>query len=86
MLDTLEEELKELLVRTCRVPDYLAAGISPDAPLIGPDSRLGLDSLDAVEVVVAIQKKYNIRIDSQETSRRVLQSLRTLADFIRSRR
>lgn len=86
LVDSLEQELAELLVQTCRVAESPPAGISPDAPLIGPDSPLGLDSLDAVEVVVAVQRKYNIRIDSQETSRRVLQSLRTLADFIRSRR
>jgi acyl carrier protein len=86
LTDGLEQELAELLVQTCRVADPPPAGVSPEAPIIGPDSPFGLDSLDAVEVVVAVQRKYNIRIDSQETSRRVLQSLRTLADFIRSRR
>lgn len=85
MLDELEQELAEMIVKTCRVTDTLPEQISPEAPLIGPDSPFGLDSLDAVEVVVAVQRKYNIRIDAQETSRRVLQSLRTLADFIRSR-
>lgn len=86
MLDDLEQELAEMIVKACRVADPLPAEISPEAPLIGPDSPFGLDSLDAVEVVVAVQRQYNIRIDAQETSRRVLQSLRTLADFIRSRR
>jgi len=86
VLDDLEQELAEMIVKTCRVADPLPAEISPEAPLIGPDSPFGLDSLDAVEVVVAVQRQYNIRIDAQETSRRVLQSLRTLADFIRSRR
>ncbi len=86
MLDDLERELAEMIIKTCRVADPLPAEISPEAPLIGPDSPFGLDSLDAVEVVVAVQRHYNIRIDAQETSRQVLQSLRTLADFIRSRR
>jgi len=86
VLDDLEQELAEMIVKACRVADPLPAEISPEAPLIGPDSPFGLDSLDAVEVVVAVQRQYNIRIDAQETSRRVLQSLRTLADFIRSRR
>ena len=83
MLEGLELELKGMIVDACRVAGPLPAVISPDAPLIGPDSPFGLDSLDAVEVVVAVQKKYGIRIESQETSREVLQSLKTLADFIR---
>jgi acyl carrier protein len=83
MLDSLEQELSEMIIESCRVADPLPLEIAPDAPLIGPDSPFNLDSLDAVEVVVAVQRKYNVRIDSQESSRQVLQSLRTLADYIR---
>ena len=86
MLDSLEQELSEMIIETCRVAGPLPLEITPDTPLIGPDSPYGLDSLDAVEVVVAVQKKYNLRIDSQESSRQVLQSLRTLADYIRRHR
>jgi len=84
MLDSLEQELSEMIIETCRVAGPLPLEITADAPLIGPDSPYGLDSLDAVEVVVAVQRKYQIRIEAQETSREVLQSLRTLAAFIRS--
>jgi acyl carrier protein len=84
MLDSLEQELSEMIIETCRVSDLAPGEITPDTPLIGPDSPYGLDSLDAVEVVVAVQKKYQIRIEAQETSREVLRSLRTLAAFIRS--
>jgi acyl carrier protein len=84
MLDSLEQELSEMIIDTCRVTDPDEEAITPDAALIGPDSPYGLDSLDAVEVVVAVQRKYNIRIEAQETSREVLRSLRTLATFIRS--
>jgi acyl carrier protein len=84
MLDSLEQELSEMIIETCRVADPDLEGITPDAPLIGPDSPYGLDSLDAVEVVVAVQRKYQIRIEAQETSREVLRSLKTLATFIRS--
>lgn len=86
MLDQLEQELAEMLIEVCRVAGPLPEIISPDAPLIGPDSPFDLDSLDAVEIVVAVQKKYNVRIESQESSRLVLQSLRTLADYIRRQR
>lgn len=84
MLDSLEQELSEMIIETCRVAGPLPQEMTPDAPLIGPDSPYGLDSLDAVEVVVAVQRKYQIRIEAQETSREVLRSLRTLATFVRS--
>lgn len=84
MLDSLQQELSQMIIETCRVAEPLPQEMTPDAPLIGPDSPYGLDSLDAVEVVVAVQKKYRVRIEAQETSREVLRSLRTLADFVRS--
>lgn len=84
--DNLEQELIEMLIEACRVAGPIPADLSLDAPLIGPDSPFDLDSLDAVEVVVAVQRKYNVRIESTESSRQVLQSLRTLADYIRRNR
>lgn len=86
MEDKLEQELIEMLIEACRVAGPIPADVSWDAPLIGPDSPFDLDSLDAVEVVVAVQRKYNVRIESSESSRQVLQSLRTLADYIRRHR
>jgi len=79
---TLEIALQTLIIEVCNVLDP-PAEVAPDAPLIGPDSPFGLDSLDAVEVVVAVQKHFGVRIGSQETSREVLRSLRTLAEYIR---
>ena len=79
----LEKELGDLIIKICNVSVPIPDVLPPDAPLIGPESPLGLDSLDAVEIVVAVQKEYGVHIDAQETGRRVLESLRTLADFIR---
>lgn len=83
--DGLERELHDLIVETCHIPDP-PEEILPDAPLVGPDSPLELDSLDAVEIVVEIQKHYNVRIGGQEASREVMRSLRVLADYIRAHR
>ena len=67
MSNTLEYELAELIIDFCNVED-----VSPrDIPL------------DAVEVVVAVQKTYGVRIGGEKTSREVLQSLTALANFIR---
>jgi len=79
----LEKELGDLIIKICNVSVPIPDVLPPDAPLIGPESPLGLDSLDAVEIVVAVQKEYGVHIDAQETGRRVLESLRTLANFIR---
>lgn len=83
MSSTLEYELAELIIDFCNVEDVVPSDIPPDSPLIGPDSPFGLDSLDAVEVVVAVQKTYGVRIGGEKASREVLQSLTALADFIR---
>lgn len=82
MKSELIDELKELIFTTCHIEDVTPEELGADDPLTGPDSLLGLDSIDAVELVVEIQKKYKVRIDSRETSRQVLGSLRILAEFI----
>jgi acyl carrier protein len=76
----LEKEIIDLIVATCNVEGPLPQEVSSDAPLFGPESLFGLDSLDAVEVAVAIQKKYNKRI----TDRNVMRSLDSLANFVRN--
>ena len=77
----LEKALKDLIVDACNIPDAPEV-FSSDAPLIGPDSFLGLDSLDAVEVVVAVQRAYGVRIGGEESNREVLKSIKSLAEFI----
>ncbi|MDY0212597.1 MAG: phosphopantetheine-binding protein [Desulfuromonadaceae bacterium] len=77
----LEQQLKKLIIDTCNIPDA-PEDFSSNAPLIGPESPLELDSLDAVEVVVAVQKAYGVRIGGEDSSREVLQSVKTLAEYI----
>ena len=57
-------------------------GLSDDEPLFGPDARLDLDSLDALQVSMALQKRYRVRlVDSKET-RRILSCVGNLADHL----
>ena len=58
------------------------AGLRDDEPLFGPESRLDLDSLDGLQISMAIQKKYGIRLADSKDLRRALVSLITLADYI----
>ena len=85
-MDELEKELVEMICEVCKIKNFVLADISPEAPLIGPESPLDIDSLDAVEIVFTIQKRYQVRIDSEETSREVLATLKSLADFVRINR
>ena len=78
-----EKELLEMIVGICRISDPVQDDFSPDDPLIGPDSVLGLDSLDAVEIAVAVEKRYNVRISLEESSRVIFKTVRTLAGYIR---
>lgn len=82
-MDALERELLQLICTTCNLPDVDQAAIRSDDPLIGPESPLGTDSLDALEIAVTVQKEYGVRMDSENTSREVLQSLARLAAYIR---
>lgn len=86
MSDNLERELVELIVNFCNIENVAPEDVLLDAPLIGPESPFGLDSLDAVEVVVAVQKTYGARIGNENTSREVLRSISTLATYVRENR
>jgi acyl carrier protein len=81
-----ERELLELICTTCNLDDVDLNTIDRDDPLIGLDSPLGTDSLDALEIAVTIQQEYGVRMDSENTSRNVLQSLATLAEYIEKKR
>ena len=85
MTTGLEHQLLAAICETCNLKGVDQAAMTADEPLLGPDSRLGLDSLDALEIVVMVQKRYGVRIESEQTSRVVLQSLATLAEHIRTR-
>jgi len=82
-MDPLHRELLELICTTCNLHDVDPTQIGPDVPLIGPESPLGTDSLDALEIAVTVQQKYGVRMDSENTSREVLQSVTRLASYIR---
>jgi acyl carrier protein len=65
--------------------DEPAGGLRDDEPLFGTESRLDLDSLDALQISMAIQKKYGVRMPDSKETRRALASLTTLAEHLRAR-
>lgn len=59
-------------------------GLRDDEPWFGPESRLDLDSLDALQISMAIQKKYRVRMPDSKDTRRAMVSLLTLVEYLRS--
>lgn len=83
MTDPLLAKLKILVVETLRLEDVAPADIPDDEPLIG--GGLSLDSIDALELVVRLEKEFGIKIASSEESRTALASMSSLAAYIRER-
>ena len=81
----LEQEVKELIIDVLQLEDISPKDIDTDAPLFV--EGLGLDSIDALELGVALQKKYGISLsaDSEDT-RRHFASVRALAAMIETNR
>jgi acyl carrier protein len=73
-------ELPQKIVTTLNLPDIEPAEIDPDEQLVG--GRLGIDSIDVLEMVMLIEKDYGVIIDSKELGAKVFTSLRTLAQYI----
>ena len=74
------EDLKKLLVENCMLK-IKTDEIREDTPLFGPGS-VGLDSIDALQLTVAIEKAYRVPIKDAETARSAMQSLGTLRDWL----
>ena len=83
MTDDLTLRLKTLILATLKLDDIRPEEIPDDEPLIG-SPRLGLDSIDALELVLAIEKEFGVKIGSSEESRRALGSVNTLAAYLRA--
>ena len=83
MSDDLNIRLKKLIIETLRLKDTRPEDIPDDAPMIG--GGLELDSLDALEVVVVVEKTFGVKIDSSEDSKRALASVNELAAFVREK-
>lgn len=82
--ESLKAELKRLIVETLRLEDIHPEDIEDAAPLFG--DGLGLDSVDALELVVALEKSYGVIIEDEEVGKQAFASVEVLADFVLEKR
>ena len=83
-MDTLYQELKSFIIETMNLEDITPAEIGDDT-LLFAENGIGLDSIDALELVLALKKKYGVVLEANdEQTRQHLRSVATLAALIRS--
>jgi acyl carrier protein len=79
-MDNLKQKLKEQIIERLNLKDLKPENIGDDQPLFV--EGIGLDSIDALELIVLLQQEYNIKLSNAEDGPRVFHSIRTMADFI----
>lgn len=82
-MNDLKLALKTLIVDSCD-KDCDPAAITDDEILFGPEAALALDSLDALQVSMALQKNYGLRLTDSKETRRILSSVANLATHLES--
>jgi acyl carrier protein len=80
-LETLKKELKQLIIEECD-KELPPQEIQDDEPLFGSDSNLQLDSMDALQLSMALHKKYGIEANDSKKLRKIMVSINSLAQYI----
>ncbi len=80
--EDLKHEIKELIMDTLSIQDINPEDIDEEKPLFGGENALTLDSVDALEIIMAVQRKYNVRIGDQNLARNIIRSINSIAEFI----
>jgi acyl carrier protein len=83
MTNDLRRKLKELLIERLKFEDMSPEDIPDDQPLFA--GGLGLDSIDALEIVVMLETEFGIRVKNEPSSRESFRSISSLANFVEQR-
>ena len=80
-MDNLKNEIKQLIVESLNL-DVAIDSIDVDEPLFSQEKGLGLDSIDALELAVAIERKYKVTIPDEAVGKRAFSSVTALASYV----
>ena len=83
-MSELKEELKAKIIEQLNLEDVAVADIEDDDALFG--DGLGLDSIDALELIVMLDKDYGIRLSDPKEGRKIFESVQVMADYIQEHR
>jgi len=84
-MTALKQELKEAMIEALHLEDITPEEIEDNAPLFG-DQGIGLDSIDALEIILILERNYGIRIEKPAEGKTIFYSVQTLADYISEHR
>ena len=83
-MEELVRELKQQIIKTLSLEDVACEDIDNDAPLFG--DGLGLDSIDALELIVLLEKRYGIKLSDPSQGKAIFKSVNTMAQYIAEHR
>lgn len=83
-MEFLRKQVKNMIIEVLNLEDVSPGDIDDDGPLFG--EGLGLDSIDALELVVEIEKRFSVRIENKDVAKDALASVSAISEFISSRR
>ncbi len=83
-MEQLIQTLKEQLIEALNLEDMTAEDIGDNMPLFG--EGLGLDSIDALEIIILLEKNYGVRLENSADAKPIFYSVRTLAEYIEKNR
>jgi acyl carrier protein len=81
-MEQLINKLKNEIIEALNLTEMTPESIDENAPLFV--EGLGLDSIDALELIVLLEKKYGLKLATSEDGKKVLQSVKSMAEFIRA--
>jgi acyl carrier protein len=84
-MEELVNTLKQEIIEALNLEEMTPEDIETDAPLFGEDG-LGLDSIDALELIVLVEKKYGIRLADPSEGKAIFKTVGTLAEYVQQHR
>lgn len=81
-MENLNENLKKQLIEALNLEDITPADIDDNMPLFG-EFGLGLDSIDALEIILILERNYGVKVENPREGKEIFYSIATIADYIR---